>query len=80
MTLKVLKLNVYQSYTNENIYSYLHHHNIKPTIIIDFYLRAFKICSTQYSYVEEKDIENAFKILQYINYFKYNTKMITYEV
>ena len=50
---------------NDHIHFYSHHNNTKRDIIIGFYLRALRICSSKYSNDEFIHIENSFLNLQY---------------
>ena len=68
-----LELKVYHKPTceNDHIHFYSHHNNnSKRGIIIGFYLRALRICSSKYLNDEFIHIENSFLNLQYPKSFK----------
>ena len=63
------------THKNDYIHFYSHHDNkIKTGMIIGFFLRALRICSSQYLKEEFQYITNSLKTLQYPTYFILNAK------
>ena len=78
-----LKFKVYCKPTckNGHIHFYLHHNNnTKRGIIIGFYLRALRICSSKYLNNEFIHIENSFLNLQYPKFFIHSAKSKTLKI
>ena len=72
-----LEFKVYRKTTskNDHIHFYSHHNNnTKRGIIIGFYLRALRICSSKYLNDEFNHIENSFLNLQYPKSFIHYAK------
>ena len=75
--IKKLEFKVYRNPTskNDHIHFYSHHNNnTKRGIIIGFYLRSLRICSSKYLNDEFNHIENSFLNLQYPKSFIYFAK------